>query len=241
MLYFFIPLIFFPLAFFQAMIDVCAEQGWLATTLRVQQLMQMVIQGTWIQSSPLLMLPSIEPYHLSFFRRKNPQLCFLPKLQQETFNNYNLLAGILRSELQENEIEEIHKVLKTLPIMNVSLALISPDEEEKPPLKIDQPMRRDQWIFVKPDREYTLQVKLRRENRTMEGGRAYSPKFPRGTDEGWFLTLGCINDQELLALKRVSTVRGNTSTNNIVFYTPPKLGKDKQSPFPLFLLQKIIF
>ena len=33
----------------QAMIDVCAENGWLATTLRIIQLMQMVstVQGQW--------------------------------------------------------------------------------------------------------------------------------------------------------------------------------------------------
>ena len=32
---------------------------------------------------------------------------------------------------------------------------------------------------------------------------AHAPRFPKPKDEGWFLTLGCVERQELLALKRV--------------------------------------
>ena len=32
----------------QAMIDIAAESGWLATTLQLQNLLQMIVQGKWV-------------------------------------------------------------------------------------------------------------------------------------------------------------------------------------------------
>lgn len=52
----------------QAMIDIAAERGWLVTVLRVQQLMQCIIQARWYDDSPLLTLPNVEPYNLAAFK-----------------------------------------------------------------------------------------------------------------------------------------------------------------------------
>ena len=95
------------------MIDVCAEQGWLATTLYVQQIMQMVIQARWLKDSPLLTLPHLEHHHIYLFT-KNSQgergrnLTTLPGLKHACYNrNYSVLADILRSGLDEGEIEQV--------------------------------------------------------------------------------------------------------------------------------------
>merc|ERR1712111_71711 len=55
----------------QAMIDVCAENGWLASTLRIIQLMQMVLQARWLKENPLLTLPHMEHHMLYLFQKKN--------------------------------------------------------------------------------------------------------------------------------------------------------------------------
>ena len=52
----------------QAMLDMSADQGWLVSTLRVIHLVQMVLQGRWVEDSTLLTLPHIQPYHLQCFR-----------------------------------------------------------------------------------------------------------------------------------------------------------------------------
>lgn len=49
---------------------------------------------------------------------------------------------------------------------------------------------------------------------------AYCPRFPRGKNEGWFVTLGTIEYGELHALKRVPA-RGNAQ---ITFYAPSQTG-----------------
>ena len=65
----------------QAMIDVSAESGWLGTTLRIQNMLQMVIQARWINESSLLCLPHVEPYMVRVLETasKNSVEC-LPEL-----------------------------------------------------------------------------------------------------------------------------------------------------------------
>jgi len=89
------------------MIDVSAERGWLATTLRTQQIMQMVIQARWVQDSPLLTLPHLEAHHLYLFMKKHNHLQTLPGLQSFCCKDYTALANILRNELDEGEIEQV--------------------------------------------------------------------------------------------------------------------------------------
>lgn len=48
----------------QAMIDVVADSGWLATCLQVQTLMQMVLQGRWDTDPSALCVPNLEPFML---------------------------------------------------------------------------------------------------------------------------------------------------------------------------------
>jgi activating signal cointegrator complex subunit 3 len=39
--------------------------------------------------------------------------------------------------------------------------------------------------------------------------KAYTPRFPKPKDEGWFLIIGNVDARELVALKRVPCIRGN--------------------------------
>jgi activating signal cointegrator complex subunit 3 len=89
------------------MIDVSAEHGWLATTLRTQQILQMVIQARWVQDSPLLTLPHLEAHHMYLFKKKGSLLQTLPGLGCACRKSYQVLADILRAELDEREIEQV--------------------------------------------------------------------------------------------------------------------------------------
>lgn len=55
------------------MIDICAEKGYLATVLRIQQLMQCVIQARWLDDPVVLTLPHVEPYNVPLFNRLIPE------------------------------------------------------------------------------------------------------------------------------------------------------------------------
>eukprot|EP00795_Rhopilema_esculentum_P017650 gene17650-9294_t len=53
---------------FQAMIDVSADQGWLANVLHIITIIQMVNQGRWHTDCPLLQLPAIDQDLLDRFK-----------------------------------------------------------------------------------------------------------------------------------------------------------------------------
>lgn len=205
----------------QAMIDVSAENGWLATTLRLQLLMQMVMQAHWLKDSPLITLPHIEPHHLYLFRT-HKEYSTLPGLMNIS---YSELANILRVELNEGQIEQVHKVLASLPVIQVDLSIRGclPDNETDDTEKPIKTKDTSCPLTVYSNTEYTLCVKLIRCNRETEK-RAHAPFFPKPKSDGWFLTLGHIDSVDLLALKRVPTIR-QKSNQQLTFFTPKKTGR----------------
>ena len=54
--------------------------------------------------------------------------------------------------------------------------------------------------------------------------KAYTPRFGKPKDEGWFLVLGEVEGREVVALKRVGTVRGRSKLQ-LAFYTPETTGR----------------
>ena len=63
------------------MIDVAAESGWLATTLQIQTLLQMIVQGSWHDQPSLLTLPHLDESMLYLFKRpKEGKIDCLPVL-----------------------------------------------------------------------------------------------------------------------------------------------------------------
>lgn len=48
----------------QSMVDISADEGWLATTLRVMHIVQMCVQGRWISDASILTLPHLRVCHL---------------------------------------------------------------------------------------------------------------------------------------------------------------------------------
>jgi activating signal cointegrator complex subunit 3 len=211
----------------QAMIDVAAERGWLATTLRIQLLMQSTIQARWHDESVFLCLPNVEPHNCYVFDEIKVDNCStltLPILKEKCRRNYEVLAGPLRQEFDEAEIEQIYKVLKDLPTVKMDFKIRGAfNELDNIERSIPQPPNKNDWLEVNASEEYTLIVNLQR-----LGARSseymHCPKFPKPKSEGWFLVLGCQENGELLAMKRCA-YRANKSTHHLLFTTPNKRGR----------------
>lgn len=137
--------------------------------------------------------------------------------------NYEILAGPLRKEFEEPQIEQIYKVIKDLPTINVELKIRGPLKDKvEVDQPIKQPLNRNNWIQVHADEEYVLVVNLYR-----LGARSSNYiycRFPKPKDEGWFLTLGHQENGELLGLKRVN-YKSSRSSHHLIFNAPSKLGR----------------
>ena len=51
-------------------------------------------------------------------------------------------------------------------------------------------------------------------------GYAYTPRFPKAKDEGWWIILGEVDTGELLALKRVGFIKNKTTVSLAI--SPPE-------------------
>lgn len=147
----------------------------------------------------------------------------MPLLKEKCLKNYESLARPLRKEFDEPQIEQIFKVIKDFPTINVEIKLRGPLKQEiEVDRLIQQPSDRKVWHQVHADQEYTLMVNLQRLG--AKTSKHIYCRFPKPKDESWFLTLGNQENGELIALKRAS-YRSNRSSHPLIFNTPSKPGR----------------
>lgn len=237
----------------QAMMDVAAESGWLATTLRIQQLLQMVVQAIWIEEPAILILPHFDPVILPVLRSSQDQLTHLPVLQKAFNEDFTKLSNLLGKDLSPDQILEVREVVNSLPVIDIALSVQW--GEESMPLSIipNCGPQEAEWVDVPAEQECLLDITFTRPNsfesnssisggarpkkstslpsstrQNNQSGRSnrtvYAPKFPKPKDEGWLLTLGSIEKQELLAMKRVTLPRTKCS-HQLSFTTPARFGR----------------
>ncbi|XP_076632793.1 activating signal cointegrator 1 complex subunit obelus [Colletes latitarsis] len=206
----------------QAMIDSVAEHGWLESTLMIIHLLQMIIQARWIDEFAITTLPHVHSEHLQLFL---PISRVLPVLCVRVYDKYNLLLAALEKEFQENEIHQIHQVIREMPILCIDLSLEgywSDGTIQKPILlQSNKPITP---IDIHKDKDYTLSIGMKRKNKS-NNLKAHCPMFQKGKDECWFLVLGSIFEKELWALKRVSGINHQRKYHQLQFTAPSKLGQ----------------
>ncbi|KAF9624190.1 hypothetical protein IFM89_008128 [Coptis chinensis] len=159
----------------QAMIDICANSGWLSSTITCMHLLQMVMQGLWFErDSSMWMLPSMTSELLNSLNNRGisdmHELLDLPK-------------GTLHALLDKFAASQFYQDLQHFPHVQVRLNL----------------QRRG-----KDTKSHHLNIKLEKTNCRQTTSRAYTPRFPKLKEEGWWLVLGNISNSDLYALKRIS-------------------------------------
>lgn len=202
------------------MIDVVAEHGWLASALRIMQLLQMVIQARWIDEPAIITLPHVNKEHMPLFYSLPAPL---PELCTTTYNNYQLLVDALGKDFQENEIYQIHQIIREMPALCIDLSLEVSWNDQVETISVSLKPDSKGSINVRKDQEYILNIGLKRRNRSNHL-RAHCPFFQKGKDEGWFLVLGHIPDRELWAMKRVSGINDQRRSHQLQFVTPSITG-----------------
>ncbi|XP_076445059.1 activating signal cointegrator 1 complex subunit 3-like isoform X3 [Babylonia areolata] len=231
----------------QAMLDVSADRGWLVTSLQVILLLQMVVQGRWWHDSSLLLLPHLELYHLPYFRPQKSKgarkkgsvdvasaIECLPELMAVCDRSPDFLHSALGGELPHNHIDQICQVLDRLPRIEVQMSVKGwwegQSEQISKPISITNNGGRrvdSDWVQVHADQEYVLHISLQRINtaRTKKSDtKAYTPRFPKPKDEGWVLVVGSVEAQEVVALKRITNIRGRINTQ-LALFTPETPGR----------------
>jgi len=177
-----------------AMVDISADGGWLFASLRLMNLMQMILQGRWLNDSSLLTLPHFTVDIITKLTEKG--ITCLPELMALSTNDLlTKLSGLFNNR----QMEDIKDVVAKFPKLDLKFKLTS--------------------VVINDDG--VLEISLKRLGKGSSKG-AYIPHFPKPKDEGWWLVLGDPETAELLAMKRVN-FKGETKTN-LSFAAPEKPG-----------------
>lgn len=137
--------------------------------------------------------------------------------------NYDFIANPLRKEFNEPQIEQIYKVIKDLPSVNINIKIRGAYKDEiETERSIEQPTDRKTWTEIHANEEYTLVLNLQRMG-VRSSDHIYC-RFPKPKDEAWFLNLGDRETGELIALKRVS-FKGTRTSQHLAFTAPESKGR----------------
>ncbi|KAJ6868687.1 DExH-box ATP-dependent RNA helicase DExH14 isoform X2, partial [Populus alba x Populus x berolinensis] len=160
----------------QAMIDICANSGWLSASVNCMHLMQMVMQGLWFdKDSSLWMLPCMNEDLLQSLRKRG-----ISTVQQLL----DLPGAPLQAMIGNFPASRFYQDLQNFPCIRMKLRVEKKDIDGRKSLY--------------------LKIKLEKTNRKQNRSRAFTPRFPKLKDEAWWLVLGNTSTSELYALKRVS-------------------------------------
>ncbi|KAL2159926.1 hypothetical protein VTH06DRAFT_2059 [Thermothelomyces fergusii] len=183
----------------QASIDVMAELGYLSSMLEFIRLLQCVKSARWPDENPASILPGVAaeppPPPPSSSSQQAPQikaattpLKEIAKLVSEP----KLLERLAREQLgvPHSQLSRFAKAAAALPDVSVA---------------------------VEDVRTGSLAVSLRRLNPVTEReARMYAPRFPKPQTEGWFVVVGDLARDEVLAVKRVGWRPGGGGSRGAV-------------------------
>ncbi|EPS69565.1 hypothetical protein M569_05199, partial [Genlisea aurea] len=159
----------------QAMIDLCANSGWLSSTLTCMRLLQMVMQGLWYDGndSSLRMLTCLNKDISSKLNQRGVSTILqLLDLHPATAEKLFGVGSRLQEEVQRFPSIEVQSRVEK--------------QNEGDDLRV--------WISLKNVNG----------SKRASGSKAYTPRYPKVKEEGWWLVVGNRRSSELYAFKRVS-------------------------------------
>ncbi|GMH32834.1 hypothetical protein BSKO_00668 [Bryopsis sp. KO-2023] len=208
----------------QAMVDICADAGWLATALNVMNLVQSILQGRWVDESSMLTIPHLTPDLIRSLEDDAGIFC-VPQLVHAVENKQKKVLEILVSRLGKEATDQVNQVLRRLPVVKVNpkpARLVRPIKKKSSEGKNDG-VEKQQGEEVEEQEEddvCMLEVELmchRGQRRGRGANAAFAPRFPKVKDEGWWLVVGDASTKELHALRRMSFRDDQRTTTKLRF------------------------
>lgn len=216
------------------MIDITSEKGYLDTTINLVTLMQMIMQGVWLNDSSLLTLPNLGPSEVYKLFNSKFKICHLAELKNliyggeiekickfvvkvENTKNYTLEKIFDECKIKlntHNEIREIKNALEKIPDIKLSYRCfkLNPKTLEK---IYDSP------IIPKTDTQ--ISIRLEKINNQFDNLVTHS-KFNKIKTCRWFLIIGNEKTNELLGIKKFSF--RNITRKTIDFTCPAEIDDD---------------
>ncbi len=161
----------------QAMVDVISSSGWLNPALAAMELSQMITQAMWDKDSSLLQLPFFDKDLAKACEKEKEVESIFDLMELEDEDRNNLLS------FGSREMSAVARACNRYPNVDLSFEVEDKDEIGEG----------DQVVIV---------VELEREAEEAPGP-VIAPHYPKRKDEGWWVVVGDVKKNSLVAIKRV--------------------------------------
>ena len=192
------------------MADICKEKNLLDTLLNILNLIQMIMQGLWMDDCSLMCLPGINLDECKKIIKygKIEHLCefceYIKKLSSDKNYKdekkfYNKIKDFITNTCQINSLgkDDLNKLVEVstkLPILNVNYKLYALDQNTGDRI-YNQP------LIENGDAQ--ISVTLTKYNDTKNNLVVYS-RYPKIKNCRWFIILGNVKTNEVLAFEKVA-------------------------------------
>jgi len=204
----------------QGMIDICANIGYLDTTLSMISLCQMIVQGQWTNGTPMINIPNLELDVIYQLYQKGIKT--LPHLIARVDEVEKLLPTFDSSFKRRDVIEKTLLAIRRIPIVQVKFQILPVNPQSGKYTK-GEPLQ--------PGGLGVVKVYLERINHHYSMRAAFT-KFPKPKDLVWWLVIGDKDRNSILALKKIN-LRHKLKVS-LKVQLPLKLTSDKR--LSLFLV-----
>ena len=187
----------------QSMVDVISSSGWLTPALATMELSQMVTQALWQRDPVLMQIPGVSREAAVAATAAGVETVFDVAEMDEKARKAAL-------RLSDTECEVANVWLARYPDIGVSYEVVDAD------------------AGVAAGESVTVAVSLEREGEG-EVRAVDAPRFPGRKDENWWLVVGDVENNALLAIKRIALQR--TAKAKLEFAAPVRVGRAQLTLF----------
>jgi len=175
----------------QAMVDVISSSGWLNPALATMELSQMITQSLWQKDPVLMQIPGVSREVAQAAMDSGAETIF----DIAEMNEDDRLEAL---QLTESQMQVANAWLARYPDIGVSYQVAEEDS-----IVAGEPV--------------LMIVTLEREG-DQEPTPVMAPNYPGRRDENWWLVIGDVNSNQLLAVKRIALQK--TATAKLQFAAP---------------------
>eukprot|EP00178_Gracilaria_changii_P024479 TRINITY_DN737_c0_g1_i1.p1 TRINITY_DN737_c0_g1~~TRINITY_DN737_c0_g1_i1.p1 ORF type:complete len:2198 (-),score=297.01 TRINITY_DN737_c0_g1_i1:5150-11743(-) len=175
----------------RAMVDVLAIEGWLKPALAAIELTQMLVQGLWDHSFPLMQLPHIDRTVASSLSEEYDVVDIFGFLDMDDEDRSQVLKSL--TSRQVVELSEACKVLPNMSDFVIESVKTSKDEDGTTVTRMVLIISRNEEDD-EPNDSNTQDVVPT----------VSAPRYPEEREEGWWVIVGNPNTNTLLSLRHIA-------------------------------------
>jgi pre-mRNA-splicing helicase BRR2 len=198
----------------QAIVDVIASNGWLKPALAAMEVSQMVVQGVWSKDSVLKQVPCLTAEHIESLKKKGVESPF-DILEMEDEDRTACLEGV-----SEEDMNEVATFCNSYPVVEVGVEVVDKNE-----LSAGGAMRVRVTLQRAEDEDDDDEEEEGSKGEKEQKGVVCAPLFPEKKMESYWLVLGDVENNKLLAIKR--TLLGDKGVVNLDGLAPDEPGEHK--------------